>query len=90
MVGNRKSIFNGRDLRSARGTKEYQAVIIDLVLFGILGKEDGEKILGYEIPVTCKLPFWLDKDKKEDARSQEESKTTKKSSKKEASETDGE
>ena len=46
----RKNRFNNRMLRNMRREPEYQAVITDLTLLGIITKEQAHKVLGYDVP----------------------------------------
>ena len=46
----RKNRLNNRMLRNIRRETEYQAVITDLTLLGIITKEQAHKVLGYDVP----------------------------------------
>lgn len=46
----RKNRFNNRMLRNMRREPEYQAVITDLTLLGVITKEQAHKVLGYDVP----------------------------------------
>ena len=46
----RKNRLNNRMLRNMRRETEYQAVITDLTLLGIITKEQAHKVLGYDVP----------------------------------------
>ena len=46
----RKNRLNNRMLRNMRRETEYQAVITDLTLLGIITKEQARKVLGYDVP----------------------------------------
>lgn len=43
-------------LRNSRRTQQYQAVLTDLALAGVISREKAEMILGYEIPEYLQLP----------------------------------
>lgn len=46
----RKNRLNNRMLRNIRKEPEYQAVITDLTLLGVITKEQAHKVLGYDVP----------------------------------------
>lgn len=46
----RKNRLNNRMLRNMRRETEYQAVITDLTLLGVITKEQAHKVLGYDVP----------------------------------------
>lgn len=46
----RKNRLNNRMLRNMRKEPEYQAVITDLTLLGVITKEQAHKVLGYDVP----------------------------------------
>ena len=46
----RKNRLNNRMLRNMRREPEYQAVITDLTLLGVIKKEQAHKVLGYDVP----------------------------------------
>lgn len=46
----RKNRLNNRMLRNIRKEPEYQAVITDLTLLGVIKKEQAHKVLGYDVP----------------------------------------
>lgn len=46
----RKNRLNNRMLRNMRRETEYQAVITDLTLLGIITKDQAHKVLGYDVP----------------------------------------
>lgn len=46
----RKNRLNNRMLRNMRREPEYQAVITDLTLLGVITKEQARKVLGYDVP----------------------------------------
>ena len=46
----RKNRLNNRMLRNMRREPEYQAVITDLTLLGVITKEQAHKVLGYDVP----------------------------------------
>ena len=46
----RKNRLNNRMLRNMRREPEYQAVITDLTLLGVVTKEQAHKVLGYNVP----------------------------------------
>ena len=46
----RKNRLNNRMLRNMRKEPEYQAVITDLTLLGIITEEQAHKVLGYDVP----------------------------------------
>ena len=46
----RKNRLNNRMLRNMRKEPEYQAVITDLTLLGVITKEQARKVLGYDVP----------------------------------------
>lgn len=48
--------LNNKNLRNYRRTPEYQAVMVDLALLGIVSKEECEMILGSGIPAGLVLP----------------------------------
>lgn len=51
-----KNTLNNMTLRNSRRTQQYQAVITDLALVGVIPREKAEMILGYEIPDYLQLP----------------------------------
>lgn len=46
----RKNRLNNRMLRNMRRETEYQAVITDLTLLGVITKEQAHQVLGYDVP----------------------------------------
>lgn len=42
--------MNNVQLQAARGSREYQAVLIDLISAGLIDKAKGEALLGCSIP----------------------------------------
>ena len=48
--------LNNKNLRNYRRTPEYQAVMVDLALLGVISKEECEMILGSGIPAGLVLP----------------------------------
>lgn len=46
----RKNRLNNRMLRNMRKEPEYQAVITDLTLLGVITKEQAHRVLGYDVP----------------------------------------
>lgn len=51
-----KNTLNNMTLRNSRRTQQYQAVLTDLALAGVISREKAEMILGYEIPEYLQLP----------------------------------
>lgn len=52
----RKCIINGMILDRLRKTQEYQAVMIDLAIEGVIDISTAERLLGYEIPEALHAP----------------------------------
>lgn len=49
-MSGKKCLLNNMRMNMYRKTMEYQAVMIDLAVNGIVDKEKVEQMLGYEIP----------------------------------------
>lgn len=51
-----RNTLNNMMMSNNRKTQIYQTLITDLVISGNISKEDGEMLLGYEIPNYLKTP----------------------------------
>lgn len=51
-----RNTLNNMMMSNNRKTQVYQTLITDLVISGNISKEDGEMLLGYEIPNYLKTP----------------------------------
>lgn len=44
------------NMRNLRRSQEYQCVIVDLAMLGIVSKEEAEMLLGSGVPMNLRLP----------------------------------
>lgn len=52
----RHCILTNANLRQLRTDRVYQALVIDLMLYGYIEQDDAESLLGYKIPDYVKGP----------------------------------
>ncbi len=69
----RKNTLNNMTLDNLRKTREYQAVITDLALEGIISLDVAESLLGYEIPEYLHSPSGKQVERKKAATQKKES-----------------
>lgn len=48
--------LNNMNMRNIRRSQDYQCVIIDLAMLGIVSKEEAEMLIGSGIPMNLRLP----------------------------------
>lgn len=48
--------LNNMNMRNIRRSQDYQCVIIDLAMLGIVSKEEAEMLLGSGVPMNLRLP----------------------------------
>ena len=54
MIG--RCALNNMNMRNLRRSQEYQCVIIDLAMLGIVSKEEAEMLIGSGVPLNLRLP----------------------------------
>jgi len=53
---NGRCALNNMNMRNLRRSQEYQCVIVDLAMLGIVSKEEAEMLLGSGVPMNLRLP----------------------------------
>lgn len=53
---NGRCALNNMNMRNLRRSQEYQCVIVDLAMLGIVSKEEAEMLLGAGVPMNLRLP----------------------------------
>lgn len=53
---NGRCALNNMNMRNLRRSQEYQCVIVDLAMLGIVSKEEAEMLLGSGVPLNLRLP----------------------------------
>lgn len=59
----RRNRLNNMNMRNLRNKPEYQAVITDLALIGVIDIDVANNLLGYKIPDEIKKPDWWEYEK---------------------------
>ena len=53
---NGRCALNNMNMRNLRRSQEYQCVIVDLAMLGIVSKEEAEMLIGSGVPLNLRLP----------------------------------
>ena len=77
----RKNTLNNLQLENMRKTKEYQSIITDLALEGVISLSVAESLLGYEIPEYLRSPSGKHAEREKAAAPQSKSSSKKDASK---------
>lgn len=59
----RTCFLNNYYMKNERNSRQYQAIMIDLALAGVIDKSVAEQLLGYEIPSSIVSPVTVSTEK---------------------------